>query len=344
MRKQLCSAWTVTLHYQTLRALDEALSRVGEEQRAIEFRREAAEILSDFRRLLINQGTIAGFALFGDQISYMLHPEDKTTGIRYSLLPMIHAIINDMLSPDQAAHHLEIIKLNLLGPDGARLFDKPFEYRGGTERLFQRAESSSFFGREIGLMYTHAHLRYAEALAHMGEASEFHKMLALVNPISVRSLVPSANRRQSNCYYSSSDATFLDRYEAFAKYGRVKTAAVNFDGGWRVYSSGAGINVGLIVRRFLGLGVEHRLLCIDPIVPKELDGLRVALHLLGKPLEVLYQVKERGAGPIAVSLNGTSLAFSRRPNPYRLGAVELEMPDFLSRWQNSKNILEIILS
>jgi len=30
---------------------------------------------------------------------------------------------------------------------------------------FQRAESAAFFGREIALMYTHAHLRYAEALA-----------------------------------------------------------------------------------------------------------------------------------------------------------------------------------
>ena len=54
--------------------------------------------------------------------------------------------------------------------DGARLFDRPIPYRGGLQRHFQRAESSTFFGREIGLMYTHAHLRYAEAMARFGDA------------------------------------------------------------------------------------------------------------------------------------------------------------------------------
>ena len=35
-----------------------------------------------------------------------LHPRDGNTGLSYSLLPMIHAIINDMLTPEQAETHL----------------------------------------------------------------------------------------------------------------------------------------------------------------------------------------------------------------------------------------------
>ena len=31
----------------------------------------------------------------GRRIDYLLHPRDRTTGLSYSLLPMIHAIIND---------------------------------------------------------------------------------------------------------------------------------------------------------------------------------------------------------------------------------------------------------
>ena len=47
--------------------------------------------------------------------------------------------------------------------------DRPVAYHGGAETIFRRAESAAFFGREIGLMYVHAHLRYAEAMAMLGE-------------------------------------------------------------------------------------------------------------------------------------------------------------------------------
>ncbi|MFH0814105.1 MAG: hypothetical protein V2A69_14895, partial [Pseudomonadota bacterium] len=94
-------------------------------------------------------------------------------------------------------------------------------------------------------MYTHAHLRYAEALARYGEAGGFFLALCQANPIGIHTLVPAATLRQANCYYSSSDAAFADRYQAFAEYDRVKKGEVPLDGGWRVYSSGAGIGVRL---------------------------------------------------------------------------------------------------
>ena len=119
-------------------------------------------------------------------IDYLLHPRDRLTGVSYSLLPMIHAIINDLLTPEQAKKHLDLIQEHLHGPDGARLFDRPMEYRGGPMKHFQRAESAAFFGREIGLMYTHAHLRYAEALARYGDAEGFFQALCQANPIGIR--------------------------------------------------------------------------------------------------------------------------------------------------------------
>ena len=71
-----------------------------------------------------------------------------------------------------------------------RLFDRPMPYHGGPQRFFQRAESATFFGREIGLMYMHAHLRYAQALAHVGEADRFFHALCQANPIGIRAIVP----------------------------------------------------------------------------------------------------------------------------------------------------------
>jgi len=75
-------------------------------------------------------------------------------------------------------------------------------------------------------------------------------------PIGIRELVSSARPRQANCYYSSSDAAFDDRYQASAEYERVARGTIALEGGWRVYSSGAGIALGLIWRRFLGLNIE----------------------------------------------------------------------------------------
>src|SRR5204863_9838552 len=111
--------------------------------------------------------------------------------------------------------------------------------------FFRRAESASFVGREIGIMYTHAHLRYCEALARFGDASGFFRALSQINPIQIREIVPSAGMRQANCYYSSSDAAFSDRYESFDQYDKVKRGEVAVEGGWRGCWSGAGICVRL---------------------------------------------------------------------------------------------------
>ena len=287
----------------------------------------AEEVRTDFQRLLVVDDILAGLALFdGDErIDYLLHPRDKATGLSYSLLAMVHAIINGLLTPEQARNHLDIIDRHMLGPDGARLFDWPMEYHGGPQKYFQRAESSSFFGREIGLMYTHAHLRYAEALWRYGDAETFFRALCLANPIGACDLVSAATLRQANCYYSSSDAAFADRYEAYEEYDRAMRGAVPLDGGWRIYSSGAGIGFNLILRCFLGLRQEKSTLVLDPVIPHALDGLRAELEIFGHAFEVTYRVENTGSGPTAVQLNGADLRFTRGENPYRVGAAEVPM-------------------
>jgi 1,2-beta-oligoglucan phosphorylase len=326
MREHMCSAWTVTLHHQVLTTLGRALRVIGREQDAPRFDKWAEEVRRDFQRLLIVDGVLTGYALFeGEQVRYLLHPRDAVSGARYSSLAMIHALLEDLFTPEQAREHMRLMDEHLLGPDGIRLFDRPLPYHGGPQRFFQRAESATYFGREIGLMYMHAHLRYAQALARMGEADRFFKSLCQANPIGIRSVIQQATLRQANCYYSSSDAAFEDRYQASAEYERIKLGRVGLDGGWRVYSSGAGIALGLIVRRFLGLNLEADALSIDPVIPTSLNGLRVELDFFGKPLEITYQIKGAGCGVSAVEINGTSVQFAREVNPYRTGAARVSL-------------------
>jgi cellobiose phosphorylase len=241
------------------------------------------------------------------------------------MLPMIHAIIADLLSPEQAAAHVEVIRTHLLGADGGRLFDRPPEYRGGPQRHFQRAESSTFFGREIGIMYTHAHLRYAQALARWGDAEAFFEALRRASPIALDGVVPAARARQACCYYSSSDAVVADRYEAAARYPAIRAGQVPLEGGWRVYSSGAGIAVRLLHQSFLGLRRGRSELGIDPVIPKSLGGLRADVAIGGRAVRVVYRVAAAGYGPSAVSLNGRALPLARADNPYRTGGVSVPM-------------------
>ncbi len=346
MREQLCSSWTVTLNYQTFVALAAAFRQLGNEDRAAEFETLAATILCEFQRVLVVDDVLAGLAYFHEEgkTDLMLHPRDATTGLSYSLLAMIHAIINDMFTPEQAESHLGLIREHLLGPDGARLFNHPMAYHGGLMTNFQRAESASFFGREIGIMYTHAHLRYCEALARFGQADTFFRALSQLNPIAIRELVTTATPRQANCYYSSSDAAFKDRYQAFDEYDRVKNGEIDLEGGWRVYSSGAGIGVRLIMQCFLGLRVETDSLVIDPVIPTELNGLTATLNLAGHWIEVVYRTGKSGSGPVSVELNGTPLEFSREKNPYRPAGIRIDMVSWGKLLTGKEDTLTISLS
>ncbi|RZL40402.1 MAG: hypothetical protein EOP35_01035 [Rubrivivax sp.] len=337
LRERMCSAWTVTLHHQMLHTLATALGRLGRTTQAGRLVAEAASVRAEFQRLLVQDDVVAGYALFPErgERELWIHPRDTRTGLRYSLLPMMHAVLDSLFTPEQARLQAELIERHLKGPDGARLFDAPLPYRGGPSRFFQRAETSSFFGREIGIMYMHAHLRYAQMLAHLGQADAFLQALTLAHPIALTERVPSASARQANCYYSSSDAAFADRYEAQAHYGRALAGEVALDGGWRIYSSGPGIALGLVIGSLLGLRLEHDALVLDPVMPAVLDGLTVQLQLADLRFELTYRVGTRGHGVERVrDESGRELAATRRLHAYRLGALALSRPAAggLHRW------------
>jgi len=345
MREHMCSAWTVTLHRQMLITLAQALRLIGRERDAIPLEQTAEAVQKDFQRLLLVDGVLAGYAFFDadGSVRYLLHPRDATSGVHYSSLAMIHAILEDMLTPAQVREHLGLIDRHLTGPDGIRLFDRPMRYHGGPMQFFQRAESATFFGREIGLMYMHAHLRFAQALAHLGEAERFFKALCQANPIGLADIVPQATLRQANCYYSSSDAAFTDRADASEHYDRVAQGTIALDGGWRVYSSGAGIAFSLVVRRFLGLNLEAATICVDPVMPAALDGLRVATSLFGRTLTIVYRVGAAGSGVKTIELNGKALAFEREKNVYRIGAARVPRSTFDAALLPEGNELHVAL-
>jgi 1,2-beta-oligoglucan phosphorylase len=253
----MTSSWTVELLYEQLRRYA-AILRHGRRapKRAKELDSLAAAMRKDFNDYLVRDGIVAGYGVFspeGGKPELLLHPSDKQTGLTYSLLPMTQGMIGGMFTRTQARRHLSLIRKHLLYSDGARLMDRPTAYHGGPETIFRRAESAAFFGREIGLMYVHSHLRYGEAMSALGEFQALWEALLVVNPIAVTEKLAHASLRQRNAYFSSSDAAFQDRYQASAEWGRVKANAIAVDGGWRVYSSGPGLYTNMLIRHAFGL-------------------------------------------------------------------------------------------
>ncbi len=285
MRDWMVSSWTVALLFQQLNRYGGVLDRAGRDAEAAETRALAEEMRADFNRHLVRDGTVAGYALFdaeGGAPELLLHPGDTRTGLSYSLLPMTRSIIGGLFSAAQARHHLGLIRAHLLCPDGARLMDRPVAYHGGVEQTFRRAESAAFFGREIGLMYVHAHLRYGEALAALGEADALWEALAVVNPVTVAGHVANASPRQRNAYFSSSDAAFPDRYRASAEWARVREGTVAADGGWRIYSSGPGLYTNLLLCHALGLRRRFGERVVAPVLPQGFGPVTVERVIDGR--------------------------------------------------------------
>ncbi|MGQ0445453.1 MAG: GH36-type glycosyl hydrolase domain-containing protein [Beijerinckiaceae bacterium] len=284
MHDWMVSSWTVALLYQQLNRYAEVLRRAGRAGEAEAPSQLASAMRLDFNRHLLRDGTVAGYGLFapeGGPPELLLHPSDTRTGLKYSLLPMTQSIIGGLFTPEQAARHVELIREHLLFPDGARLIDRPAAYRGGPQLMFQRAESSSFFGREIGLMYVHSHLRYAEAMAVHGDAEALFDALQLANPITVTDVLAQALPRQRNAYFSSSDAAFPDRYAAGTEWQQAKAGTVGVEGGWRIYSSGPGLFTGILIGNVLGLRRRWGKRAVHPLLPAALKDVTAELDAGG---------------------------------------------------------------
>jgi cellobiose phosphorylase len=276
-RDWLVSSWTVALLYEQLHRYAEILRRAGRSEGSAEAALAAA-MREDLNRLLIREGTVAGYGLFapaGGPPELLFHPADVRTGIHYSLLPMTQGILAALFTPEQTQHHIQLIREHLSFADGMRLLNRPIAYHGGPESFFQRAESAAFFGREIGLMYTHAHLRSAQAMAVLGEARDMWDALLAVNPLAVTERLPQAALRQRNAYFSSSDAAFRDRYQASEEWAQVRAGTIAVDGGWRIYSSGPGLYVTVLIGHAFGVQRHFGTRVNRPCLPAPPQGLRL---------------------------------------------------------------------
>jgi 1,2-beta-oligoglucan phosphorylase len=278
LRDWMASSWTGALLYEQLRRYAEIMRRAERAREAKAHDSFAAAMRKDFNRFLIRDGVVAGYGIFspdGGEPRLLLHPDDDRTGVTYSMFPMIQGIIGGLFTTAQAKRHLGILRKHLLFSDGARLMNKPVAYHGGPETIFRRAESAAFFGREIGLMYVHSHLRYAEAMSALGEAEALWDALQMVNPIAVTERLNHASLRQRNTYFSSSDAAFADRYQASSEWERVREQTIAVDGGWRIYSSGPGLYANMLIRHALGVRRHFGKRIVKPCLPPSRGGLRL---------------------------------------------------------------------
>jgi len=345
MRTHMVSAWTVGLAYHTFGQLAAVCRRVGEPARGARLEQLLARMRADFAAHLMAGGIVAGFMVVepaGERL--LLHPRDAVTGIRYRLLPMTRAVLAGLFTPEEARRHLQLVRQHLLYPDGARLMSEPAPYRGGLEKLFKRADTAANVGREVGLQYVHAHLRYAEALARLGEADGLWTALQVVNPVGLREIVAHAAPRQSNVYFSSSDADFADRGEAAAQWEELRTGRVAVRGGWRLYSSGPGLFLHQVRSGLLGLRESFGDMIFDPVLPRQLDGLVAAATVCGRPVAVRYRVREGSFSPRAITVNGRPCTSGRREaNPYRPGGWAVAQTELQGLLKETGNLIEIDL-
>ena len=345
LRSTMVSSWTVGLVFHAFRLWREVCNRGGHPERADVMTPLLSAIQRDFRHLLIVDGQTCGFAIQEhDKFRLLLHPSDTVTGIRHRLLPMTRAILAELFDPTEAETHAELICRNLLFPDGVRLMSSTVPYHGGVETIFKRAESASNFGREIGLQYVHAHLRYAEAMASLGDADALWRALQVVNPAGLPSLLPNAALRQSNTYFSSSDGDFADRYEAAAHFDQLRNGSVPVKGGWRIYSSGPGLYLHKVSTCLLGWRESFGDIVLDPVLPFCLDGLTVKFPRDAKIIEARYRVRQQTHTPKAISINGRPFTETKPvSHAYRSGGIRIPIAAFNQALDRSENQVEIEL-
>lgn len=340
LKENMASTWTVSLTYQVLKRFSKSIVSLDSDW-SKEMKTLSESIGADFRKYMLKTEILPGFVLMheGNQPEYIIHPEDTKTGIDYRLLPMTRSMISELLTPAEKDNHLKIIQKELQMPDGVHLMSQPANYTGGVSTYFKRAEQSANFGREIGLQYVHAHIRFVEAMAKIGEKNEAWKALQTVNPVLIQENVPNAEIRQSNAYFSSSDGKFATRYEAGEKFNELRTGERTVKGGWRIYSSGPGIYINQLISNVLGFRLEQQDLIIDPVLPDDLNGLRFTYAYLGRPLTVTFEL---GTGKEFAELNGCAITGNQLENPYRQGGVRYSKETIIANLAKEKNVLRIV--
>ncbi|PAE26680.1 cellobiose phosphorylase [Bacillus sp. 7894-2] len=342
LKQYMASSWTVALTFQVISQFSSLLEG-HDDQLSVELKDIAEGIKRDFSTYMLSSETIPGFVYMEnpEEPEMMVHPSDTKTGIHYRLLPMTRSMIGELLTPEQAEEHYKIIKEKLYHPDGVRLMDRPASYTGGVSTNFKRAEQAANFGREIGLQYVHAHIRFVEAMAKIGKSDEVWTGLQKINPIGIQKMVPNAELRQSNAYFSSSDGKFNSRYEAAENFDKLRDGSATVKGGWRIYSSGPGIYMNQLISNALGIRRDGQDLVIDPILQAEHDGLEFNFSINGKEVTFLYHLGNQEIP--GIKINGSKINAQRISNRYRTGGYQISKSELEKHLTQEKNIIDIYL-
>ncbi len=289
LTQKMVSGWTVALYYDMLRVLS-SFNPLESKTDNDHLKALTNRVKKDYETYMMPDGIPAGFALFesSKKRNYLLHPRDEHTGLQYRLLPFNRGFISRLFSKEKIPQYLDIIRKHLKHPDGVRLMDTAVRYRGGEKTYFTRAETAANFGREIGIQYVHAHIRFIEAMATIGQPMEAYWGIFAINPINLRDIVPLALPRQSNVYFSSSDADFLNRYQAKDQFELVRLGKIAIKAGWRLYSSGPGIYIRQWISHLLGIRLEGGAITVDPVLPHQLNSLVVEFYNSRFPSRVEY--------------------------------------------------------
>ncbi|MDR0297405.1 MAG: cellobiose phosphorylase [Streptococcaceae bacterium] len=320
LKKQMTSSWTDALTYQALKKLAGVMKLI-QPLEAAELDALAQLIKADFENWLLVDGVIPGFALQNEtgQFEPIIHPLDSKINSHYRFLPMNRSIIAELVDNAQMERNLTLIDEHLIFNDGVRLMEQSPTYHGGISTHFKRAEQAANFGREIGLLYIHAQIRYVEMLAKVGRQEAWHA-LAQTIPVGLRDIVSNAEARQANVYFSSSDGAFKTRYEAQDNFEQLKTGAVGVKAGWRLYSSGPGIFTNQLITHLAGLRNTADGLIIDPIFPENTDTIDFDFELNNKRLHFHLVRADR----TSVAIDNHPIRAENLTAFYRKGGVRID--------------------
>lgn len=320
MKEEMASAWTVALLFQATSTLSALLRGGSHGTLADELQAEADVIAAEFADRLMIDDVLAGYVVFAPEGPWpVIHPTDDRTGLRYRLIPMTRSIIAGLFTPEQVLRHEALVEDNLHFPDGVRLMDRPAPFQDGITKYFRRGEQAANVGREIGLMYTHAHVRYTQALAALGRERLVTELLR-ISPVGQFERLDHSAARQRNCFYSSSDAGFTDRYDFAENFDRLRDGSVQVKGGWRVYSSGPGIYLRQLVHGALGITERAGGVVFDPVLAAEDDGTVLGVDLAGVHRRVTLHVVA-GDAPVRVEVGGVAVEGAEVPAHYRSGGL-----------------------
>lgn len=180
-------------------------------------------------------------------------------------------------------------------------------------------------------------------MAKLGDAERLWTALQVVNPVGLAHVVPGAVARQSNVYFSSSDADFANRVEAAARWPELRAGRVPVRGGWRLYSSGPGLYLQKVRACLLGLRESFGDVVFDPVLPRSLDGLTAEVALCRRPVTLSFRVLHHPHSPAFITVNGRRLGGRIETNPYRPGGLRVDAGDLAAALAPERNRIEIEL-